>query len=103
MGLSFSKELDAIIARLTAENRDRLIIDLRGNIGGGLGSLRLMSYLCPDRRPIGYTLTKLHIRKRTKREDLPKISDLPESKFRQLAMFLRFRFIHKDRSLVLDT
>ena len=103
VGLSFLKELEGIIARLTAQNRDRLVIDLRGNIGGGLGSLRLMSYLCPDRRPVGYTLTKLHIQKRTKREDLPKIRNLPESKLRQLAMFLRFRFIHKDRSLVLET
>ena len=62
-----------------------------------------MSYLCPDRRPVGYTLTKLHIKKHTRREDLPKINKLPESKLKQIAMFLRFRFIHKDRSLVLET
>ncbi len=103
VGLPFLKELDGIIERLTAENRNRLIIDLRGNIGGGLGSLRLMSYLCPDRRPIGYSLTKRHIRKGTRPADLPKVNDLPESKFRQLAMFLRFRLIHKDRSVVLET
>lgn len=103
VGLSFLRELDGIITRLTAENRNRLVIDLRGNIGGGLGSLRLMSYLCPDRRLIGYSLTKRHIQKGTKPEDLPKVDDLPESKFRQLAMFLHFRFIHKDRSVVLAT
>jgi carboxyl-terminal processing protease len=103
IGLPFVKELDSIIGRLTADDRDRLIIDLRGNIGGGLASLRLMSYLCPDRRPIGYSLTKHHIQKRTKPEDLPRIGQLPVSKMRQLAMFLRFRFIHKDRSVVLET
>jgi C-terminal processing protease CtpA/Prc len=103
IGVPFVKELDSIIGRLTAEDRDRLIIDLRGNIGGGLASLRLMSYLCPDRRPIGYSLTKHHIQKRTKPEDLPRIGQLPISKMRQLAMFLRFRFIHKDRSVVLET
>jgi carboxyl-terminal processing protease len=89
--------------RLTAEKRDRLIIDLRGNIGGGLGSLRLMSYLCSDRRPIGYSLTKRHIQKGTRPESLPKISNLPASKLQQIAMFLRFRFINKDRSLALET
>ncbi|MFZ0589965.1 MAG: S41 family peptidase [Bryobacteraceae bacterium] len=103
VGLRFVKELDRIIDRLTAENRDGLVIDLRGNIGGGLASLRLMSHLCQDRRPIGYSLTKRHILKGTKPEQLPRIHQLPESKLRQLAMFLRFRFVHKDRSIVLET
>ncbi len=103
VGLSFVKELDIIMERLTAEKRDRLIIDLRGNIGGGLGSLRLMSYLCPDRRPVGYSMTKRHIEIGTKREQLPKINVIPETKLRQIGMFIKFRFIHKDRSLVLET
>ncbi len=103
VGLTLANELDCIFARLTAENQDRLIIDLRGNIGGGLGSLRLMSYLCPDQRPIGYSLTRRHISKGTKPKDLPIIDRLPESKLRQIAMFLRFKVIHKDRSLVLKT
>lgn len=62
-----------------------------------------MSYLCPDRRPIGFSLTKRHLQKGTKPEQLPRIGKLPESKLRQLAMFVRFRFIHKDRSVVLET
>jgi C-terminal processing protease CtpA/Prc len=103
VGLRFAKELDSIVGKLTAENSDRLIVDLRGNIGGGLASLRLMSYLCPDRRPIGYSLTKRHIQKGTKPADLPRINRLPESKLSQLGMFVRFRFVHKDRSLVLET
>lgn len=32
---------------------DRLIIDLRGNTGGGIGVLRAMSLLTPDRIPVG--------------------------------------------------
>jgi C-terminal processing protease CtpA/Prc len=103
VGLPFVRELDNIIDRLTAQNRDRLIIDLRGNIGGGLASLRLMSYLCSDRRPIGYSLTKQHIQKRTPPEALPRIGRLPQSKAKQLTMFVRFRFINKDRSIVLET
>ena len=36
----------------------RLIVDLRGNLGGFVGSLRLMSHLTPDRIPVGYSLTR---------------------------------------------
>ena len=103
VGLPFARELDNIIGRITRDCCDRLIIDLRGNIGGGLASLRLMSYFCADRRPIGYSLTKHHLQSFTKPENLPKIGQLPESKFKQLAMLVRFKFIHKDRSVVLET
>ena len=37
---------------------DALIIDLRGNPGGGTGGLRLMSLMTPDRLPIGYSLDR---------------------------------------------
>jgi len=37
---------------------DRLIIDLRGNTGGGIGALRVMSLLTPDRTPVGFALDK---------------------------------------------
>ena len=45
IGLPFVHELDQIIDALVKENRDRLIIDLRGNIRGVLASLRLIRYL----------------------------------------------------------
>jgi carboxyl-terminal processing protease len=35
-----------------------LIIDLRGNTGGGIGALRVMSLLTPDRIPIGFALDR---------------------------------------------
>lgn len=103
VGVPFVKELDSIMSRLRSEGRDQLVIDLRGNIGGGLASLRLMSYLCPDRRPIGYSLTKKGIERGWKLEQLPKINRLPISKTSQLAMFLHYRFIQKDRSVLLET
>lgn len=37
---------------------DRLIIDLRGNTGGGIGALRVMSLLTPNRIPVGFALDK---------------------------------------------
>jgi carboxyl-terminal processing protease len=37
---------------------DSLIIDLRGNTGGGIGALRVMSLLTPDRKPVGFALER---------------------------------------------
>lgn len=52
-GMRFAKTLDAAIRDLKAKDCDRLIIDLRGNIGGSLGFSRLASYMCPGRDPLG--------------------------------------------------
>jgi C-terminal processing protease CtpA/Prc len=40
---------------------DSLIIDLRGNTGGGIGALRVMSLLTPDRIPVGFALDKKRV------------------------------------------
>lgn len=37
---------------------ESLIIDLRGNTGGGIGALRVMSLLTPDRIPVGFALDR---------------------------------------------
>jgi C-terminal processing protease CtpA/Prc len=37
---------------------DRLIIDLRGNTGGGIGALRVMSLLTSETIPVGFALDK---------------------------------------------
>jgi C-terminal processing protease CtpA/Prc len=41
---------------------DSLIIDLRGNTGGGIGALRVMSLLTPDRIPVGFALDRKRVR-----------------------------------------
>jgi C-terminal processing protease CtpA/Prc len=45
-GVRFSKSLDTAVEALKAQGCDRLIIDLRGCMGGGLGFARLVGYLC---------------------------------------------------------
>jgi C-terminal processing protease CtpA/Prc len=40
---------------------DSLIIDLRGNTGGGIGALRVMSLLTPDRIPVGFALDRKRV------------------------------------------
>jgi hypothetical protein len=45
IGIDVAKDIDRGIAAL--DGCSRLIVDLRGNTGGGIGGLRLMSYLTP--------------------------------------------------------
>ena len=37
---------------------ESLVIDLRGNTGGGIGALRVMSLLTPTRIPVGFALAR---------------------------------------------
>ena len=103
VGLDFAKALDAAITELKAKGCERLIIDLRGNIGGGLGSLRLMSYLCHDKRSIGHSLTRRRLRRGYRKEELLRIDRIPSSKAALFLMALRFTLVHRDRSFVLAT
>ena len=103
VGLDFARSLDAAINELKSAGCKRLIIDLRGNIGGGLGSLRLMSYLCPDKRPIGYSLTRRRLRRGYRKEGLTRIDRIPANKAALFLMALRFTLLERDRSMVLAT
>jgi len=100
MGLGFAKELDRAIADLKRNGTSRLIIDLRGNIGGGLGLARLASYMCPGQMPIGYSLTPRRLRMGYKREDLPSVP-MPRSMMKLLWTLARFLF--RDKSIFLLT
>ena len=82
---------------------DGIIIDLRGNIGGGLGSLRVMSSLCADRRPIGYNVTRKVAEEGYRKDKLVQIDKIPTTKLAQLKMLLRFKVLHRDRSIALFT
>src|SRR5712692_2894581 len=103
VGQSFARGLDAAIRDLNDHGVQRLIVDIRGNIGGGLGSLRLMSYLCSGKVEIGYSLTRLRLRKGYRKENLARISKIPASKAELLMMALRFKVFQRDRSMVLVT
>lgn len=55
IGVDLARELNQAVRELACR---RLVIDLRGNSGGGIGSLRLMSYLTPNRLPVGYSVSR---------------------------------------------
>ncbi len=98
MGLGFSKSLDSAISGFG--NSSGLIIDLRGNIGGGLGFARLASYLCPDNRPIGYSLTPKRLRQGYQREELEHVV-YPSSRVGFATTLGRFAL--RDKSIFLLT
>ena len=92
--------LDCAISQLNANGCDRLLVDLRGNIGGSLGFARLASYLCADRRPIGHSLTPRRLRTGYKLDQLPRVA-MPATRA-GVALALT-RFAVKDKSLMLLT
>jgi carboxyl-terminal processing protease len=103
VGQSFAKDLDDAIRELEVRGIQRLIVDIRGNIGGGLGSLRLMSYLCPGKVEIGYSLTRRKLRNGYRKETLTHIGKIPATKAELLMMAIRFKVFQRDRSMVLVT
>jgi C-terminal processing protease CtpA/Prc len=103
VGLQFARGLDRALEDLKAQGCRKLIVDLRGNVGGGLGSLRLMSYLCSGELPVGYSLTRKRLKHGYSREKLPRINRIPGSKIEQIKMAVRFKVFQRDRSLALFT
>lgn len=100
-GQRFAQELDRALADIPT--CERLIIDLRGNLGGFVGSLRLMSYLTPDRLPVGYSLTRKGEDRKWRPDNLTCIDKLPATKFDTIKMAFRFLVLHRDRSVRLVT
>ncbi len=100
MGLRFAKGLDTAITDLKTNGISRLIVDLRGNIGGGLGLARLASYMCPGQIPIGYSLTPRRLRTGYRREDLLPVP-MPRTGIELFWTLLRFSF--RDKSIFLLT
>lgn len=99
IGIDVARDIDAAVASF--RDCDRLIVDLRGNSGGGIGGLRLMSYLTPDKLPIGYSLSRSRAQKGYRKEELTRFERIPSRKIELLWLVLRYGFI--DHSIALFT
>jgi C-terminal processing protease CtpA/Prc len=71
---------------------DRLIIDLRGNTGGGVGALRVMSLLTSERVPVGFALDKRRANANLEqdRQRFPRFSRIPSNTKSLWPLALRF-------------
>lgn len=99
VGIDVSRDIDRAVKSF--QDYDRLVIDLRGNSGGGIGCLRLMSYLTPDRIPVGYSLTRTRAKKGYNKEQLVRFGRIPASKWELPILAIRYGFI--DHSIALIT
>ena len=99
VGIDLAKMFDTAISHL--KDSTRLIVDLRGNTGGGIGGLRLMSYLTPGKKEVGYSLTRKRKEKGYAREKLPRFGHIPSHKATLLWLALRYGFI--DKSILVVT
>ena len=99
VGIDVARDVDRATKEL---NVDRLIIDLRGNSGGGMGCLRVMSYLTPDRLPVGYSVTRKDMDKpQFDKNRLPVFDHIPDRKIGLIP--LMFRFAMHGRSVAVFT
>jgi C-terminal processing protease CtpA/Prc len=89
VGIDFANELDRLF-RGTFASAKNLIIDLRGNPGGGIGGLALMSYLTPNRTPVGYSKNREMAEKRIDPTSFPKFTKVPRSRLAIPGLALKF-------------
>lgn len=89
VGIDFANELDSLFSGQFASS-DRLIIDLRGNPGGGIGGLALMSYLTPNRLPVGYSKNRNMAEKGTDPSSFPAFDKVPRSRMAIPGLALKF-------------
>ena len=90
VGVKVANEISEAIATLGSVHS--LIIDLRGNTGGGLGALRLMSFLTPEKTPVGFALDRRRVTKKLETEKLtfPRFGRIPTSSKGSWLLALQF-------------
>jgi len=98
IGIDVAHDIDKAVESLNCE---RLVIDLRGNTGGGIGCLRLMSFLTEGRVPVGYSLTRRRAEGPFSKEDLPVFDHIPSKKIGLLGLALKF--VGRDQSVAIVT
>jgi carboxyl-terminal processing protease len=99
LGMDVARDISRAVSELAC---DRLIVDLRGNTGGGIGCLRIMSHLCPDRRGVGYSVTREMMKNGFDKNRLPAFDRIPSSKLGVVPLVFRF-VIPRRRSVAVFT
>lgn len=100
IGIDVAKDIDRAIESLDGCNR--LIVDLRGNTGGGIGGLRLMSYLTPGKLEVGYSLTRKRRERGYRREELTRFGRIPSRKATLIWLAARYAFVEKSILVVTE-
>jgi carboxyl-terminal processing protease len=90
VGVEVANEISRAIEELG--EIDSLIIDLRGNTGGGIGALRVMSLLTPGRIPVGFALPKSRVTPNldSEKQQFRRFGTIPNSKKALWSLALQF-------------
>jgi C-terminal processing protease CtpA/Prc len=90
IGVDVANEISKAVAGLGTIRG--LIIDLRGNTGGGAGALRVMSLLTPEKIPVGFAPGKRWTGRDLDKEKLafPRFGSIPSSKKALWLLALRY-------------
>lgn len=90
VGVKVANEISSAIERLGPI--EGLVIDLRGNTGGGIGALRVMSLLTPDQIQVGFALDKRRVPSnlQSEKSEFPRFSRIPSSTRALWPLALRF-------------
>ena len=100
IGVDVAKDIDRGVELL--DGCSRLIVDLRGNTGGGIGGLRLMSYLTPAKLEVGYSLTRKRQQRGYRREELTRFGRIPSRKAALFWLAARYAFVEKSIVVVTE-
>jgi C-terminal processing protease CtpA/Prc len=100
VGVDIAKQIDRAVEQLNGCNR--LVVDLRGNAGGGLAFLRVMSYLTPERIPVGYSVTRARAETNYSKETLATFDRIPSHKAALILLALKFGFRDDSVSVVTE-
>lgn len=100
LGLDVARQIDTGFSALA--DCERLVLDLRGHLGGGLGVLRLMSHLTAGKLPIGFTVTRRMAEQGYTKASLRRLDHLPTEKPNPLAILsMAVKFGARDPSILL--
>jgi carboxyl-terminal processing protease len=101
VGIDLASDIDRAVAEIS--ECSRLILDLRGNTGGGIGGMRMMSYLTSAKIPIGYSLTRQRAERGFQREQLTRFCRIPRRKIALAWLIVRYASAIVDQSICLVT
>lgn len=90
VGVTIANRISEAVTSLG--NVRELIIDLRGNTGGGIGALRVMSLLTPHRIPVGFSLDQRRYKGNVEADKVafPRFSRIPQNTKYLWLLGLRF-------------
>jgi C-terminal processing protease CtpA/Prc len=89
IGIDFANRMQAVVTQ-DLKAADRLIVDLRGNPGGGVGGVRLMSYFTAGTEPIGYSLDRKTAEHGYDKDKLPRFGRIPHHKWEIALLALKY-------------